>query len=73
MNKSDDKDWNLHDSIAALKFRLSKEEMKEVKSAYEFKTGFLHDFIGYHPNHNWILQEAGHYKWVEPEKNLNAS
>ncbi len=64
---------HLQDNIAALKVRLSKEEIKEIDAAYEFKLGFPHDFIGLHPSQNWLLQMAGHYDWVEAEKSLNAS
>lgn len=64
---------HLHDSINALKIRLTEEEVKEIEKAYEFKVGFPHDFTGLHPSQNWLLQLAGHYEWVEPQKSLNAS
>lgn len=63
---------HLQDNIEALKVRLSKEELKEIEAAYDFKVGFPHDFIGHHPSQNWILQMAAHYDWIEPEKSLNA-
>ena len=53
--------------------RLSKEEIKEIEEAYEFKVGFPHDFIGQNPSQNQILTWSGHYDWVEMEKSLNAS
>ncbi|CAF1377507.1 unnamed protein product [Rotaria sp. Silwood1] len=64
---------HLQDNIDALKMRLSKEEIKEIEDAYDFKVGFPHDFIGQHPSQNWLLQMAGHYDWIEREKSLNAS
>jgi len=64
---------HLQDNIDALKVRLSKEEIKEIEDAYEFKAGFPNDFIGQHPSQNWLLQVAGHYDWVEMQKSLDAS
>ena len=64
---------HLQDNIDALKVRLSKEEINEIEKAYEFKAGFPHDFIGYHPKQNWLLQMAGNHEWVEQEKSLSAN
>jgi aryl-alcohol dehydrogenase-like predicted oxidoreductase len=64
---------HLQDNIDALKVRLSKEEIKEIEEAYDFEPGFPHDFIGYHPSQNWLLQVAGHYDWIEMQKSLEAS
>jgi diketogulonate reductase-like aldo/keto reductase len=64
---------HLQDNIEALKVRLSKEEIKEIEEAYEFKVGFPHDFIGQNSSQNQILKWSGHYDWVEMEKSLNAS
>ncbi len=63
---------HLQDNIDALKVHLSKEEIKEIEEAYKFNLGFPHDFIGHHPSQNWLLQIAGHYDWVEPQKSLDA-
>ncbi len=64
---------HLQDSIAALKLRLTKEEIKEIEDAYEFNVGFPHDFTGHNPSQNWLLKMAGHYDWVEMQKSLDAS
>ncbi len=64
---------HLQDNIDALKVRLSKEEIKEIEDGYEFKVGFPHDFIGHHPNQNFLLQMSGYYDWVEPQKSLDAN
>jgi diketogulonate reductase-like aldo/keto reductase len=64
---------HLQDSINALKLRLTKEEIKEIEEAYEFDVGFPNEFIGNQSSQCWLLQIAGHYDWVEPEKSLNAN
>ncbi len=64
---------HLQDSIDALKVRLTKEEIKEIEEAYEYKVGFPHDMVGQHPSQNWLLQIAGQYDWVEKEKSLDAN
>lgn len=64
---------HLKDNIEGLAIRLTKEEIKEIEEAYEFKPGFPHDFIGQHPSQNWLLQMVGHYDWVEDQKSLNAN
>ena len=51
----------------------TKDEIKEIEQAYAFQPGFPHDFTGYHPSQNWLLQLVGHYEWVEPEKSINSS
>lgn len=64
---------HLQDCIDALKLRLTKEEIKEIESAYEFQLGFPHGFTGQNSSQNWLLTWVGHYDWVEPEKSINAS
>ena len=63
----------LHDNINALKLRLTADEIKEIEQAYAFQPGFPHDFTGFHPSQNWLLQLTGHYEWVPQEKSINAS
>ena len=64
---------HLQDNINGLNVRLTKEEIKEIEEAYDFKVGFPHDMIGQHPSQNWLLQMSGNYDWVEPQRSLNAN
>uniref|UniRef100_A0A060T603 ARAD1B15708p n=1 Tax=Blastobotrys adeninivorans TaxID=409370 RepID=A0A060T603_BLAAD len=74
---------HIQGSIDGLKVTLSKEEIEEIESTYEFDFGFPHSFLSgslfdktrsrgaNKPGDVWLLKLLGLFDWVENPKSLD--